>query len=60
MYVISFDLTKSNSEVKRTSSSLHKEDKFFLCEQFSVCRHIRSSSERNNTWVDLHHYILTK
>ena len=51
MYVISFDHTKSNTEVKRTSSSLHEEDEFFLCEQFSVCKHIRSSSERNHTWV---------
>ena len=57
--------TKSNSEVKRTSSSLHEEDEFFLCEHF-LCVNaldllcIRSSSERNNTWVNLHHYILTK
>ena len=50
--------TKSNS-VKRTLSSLLEEEEFFLCEQFSVCKCIRSSSERNDTWVNLHHYILT-
>ena len=60
MYVISFDLTKSNSEVKRTSSSLHEEDEFFLYKQFSVCKCIRSSFERNDTWVNLHHYIFAK
>ena len=52
--------TKSDSEVKRTSSSLHEEDEFFLFEQFALCKCIRSSSQKNDTWVNLHHHTLAK
>ena len=47
-------------KVKRTSSSLDEKDEFFLFEQFAVCKHIRSSSKRNDTWVNLHHHTLAK
>ena len=52
--------TKSDSKVKRISSSLDEKDEFFLFEQFALCKCIRSSSKRNNTQVNLHHHTLTK
>ena len=60
MYAISLGPYKEWLWSWRTSRPLDEEDKFFLCEQFSLCKCIRSSSERNDTWVNLHHYILTK
>ena len=52
--------TKSDSEVKELQVLYMKKMHSLSLNSLLMCKHIRSSSQQNDTWMNLHHHTLAK